>query len=100
MRIALAIVFFAAACFMLYYGSTMLLLVPGVPGGMYWTRERALYGLFPAGSGLGLLGLAAWVSISSRPTAVALLRRIYILFVLAVACIIAFWAVVVLRARS
>lgn len=33
----------------LYYGSVMLLFVPGYPGESYWQHERIIYGLVPLG---------------------------------------------------
>lgn len=99
MRVAAAILLFAAACVLLYFGSGILLLVPGVPGGPYWVRERVQYGLLPTGSGVGLLGLAAWMSIRPSPTAGRVLTRTCALFGLAAACIVAFWVLLILTAR-
>ena len=96
MRRALAIVLFSAACVILYYSLTMLLLVPGLPGGSYWSRERTLYGLIPAASGLGLLILVSSISLP-HVTTITLLRRTCRLICLAAVCIIALWAVLILR---
>lgn len=55
MRLGIVFCLFVVSCCLLYFGSTMLLFVPGVPGGPYWVEERLLYGLIPATLGVGLL---------------------------------------------
>lgn len=68
----LAIVLFAPATFLLYYGSTMLLLVPGYRGEPYLAKERTIYGLYPTLFSLCLLaGVGFFWSRSSKSTWIA-----------------------------
>jgi hypothetical protein len=52
---AAIVVLFLAGCFLLYYGGTMLLLVPGAPGEAYLNWDRVRYGGIPFVIGLGAL---------------------------------------------
>jgi hypothetical protein len=47
-------------CFCLYYGTGMMLVVPGYPGERYLSWGRFIYGVAPAVLSLGLLALAGW----------------------------------------
>ncbi|MCU1273494.1 MAG: hypothetical protein JWO48_925 [Bryobacterales bacterium] len=51
-------ILFLVGCFLFYYGGTMLLLVPGVPGEAYFNWDRVQYGGIPVVIGLGALLLA------------------------------------------
>lgn len=57
MRAAI-VVLFLAGCFLLYYGGTMLLLVPGAPGEAYLNWDRVQYGGIPLVIGVGALVIA------------------------------------------
>jgi hypothetical protein len=48
----------------LYYGSVMLLFVPGYPGESYWQRERIIYGMLPVG--LSAVFFLAGLALKSR----------------------------------
>jgi len=99
MRKIAIVIMFAAGCFLLYFGTGMLLLVPGVPGEPYWSGLRALYGLVPAGAGIGILGLAAWLRLAAGSASVGLfevLRETCVLFALSMVCIILFWTILAL----
>jgi|SRR6266446_187183 len=47
-------------CFGLYYGTGMMLVVPGFPGEHYLSWGRVVYGVAPTVLSLGLLTLAGW----------------------------------------
>jgi len=49
------------ACFLLYYGATMLLMVPGYPGEGYFAKGRIIYGLLPIVASLVLILVCAWL---------------------------------------
>jgi len=49
------------ACGLLYFGTGMLLLVPGFPGESYFTSGRMIYGAVPTMSSAALLVLAGWL---------------------------------------
>jgi hypothetical protein len=51
----------ALACFCLYYGTGMLLLVPGDPAEHYLVWGRVVYGVVPVVLSLGLLILTGWL---------------------------------------
>lgn len=67
MRAAI-VVLFLAGCFLLYYGGTMLLLVPGAPGESYLNWDRVRYGGIPFVISLGALVIAGrmWGRLRSR----------------------------------
>jgi hypothetical protein len=50
----------ALGCFCLYYGTAMMLIVPGYPGEHYLSWGRFIYGFAPTVLSLGLLALAGW----------------------------------------
>jgi hypothetical protein len=50
----------ALGCFCLYYGTGMMLVVPGYPGEHYLSWGRVVYGIAPTVLSLGLLTLAGW----------------------------------------
>ncbi len=49
------------ACLFLYYGATMLLMVPGYPGEEYFAKDRIVYGVIPAAVGSALVLLSSWL---------------------------------------
>lgn len=49
------------ACFLCYYGGTMLLIVPGYTGENYFAHGRIIYGLLPMVTSLLLVLLCAWL---------------------------------------
>jgi len=51
----------AIACPLLYYGSAMLLFVPGYTGESYFASGRMIYGAFPTLVSVALLVLAGWL---------------------------------------
>jgi hypothetical protein len=55
---AALVVLFLMGCFSLYYGGTMLLLVPGSPGEVFLNRDRILYGGIPLVVGVGAVMIA------------------------------------------
>jgi hypothetical protein len=55
---ATIVVLFLAGCILLYYGGTMLLLVPGAPGESYLNWDRVRYGGIPFVIALGALVIA------------------------------------------
>ncbi len=56
-----SILLFAAACVLLYFGTGMLLFVPGYPGEAYFVTKRVLYGLLPSICTLALLVAVGWL---------------------------------------
>lgn len=47
----------------------MLLLVPGVPGGPYWARNRVIYGAIPLFTRLLALAASSWTATRCSPRA-------------------------------
>jgi hypothetical protein len=47
-------------CFCLYYGTGMMLVIPGYPGEHYLSWGRILYGVVPTILSAGFLALAGW----------------------------------------
>jgi hypothetical protein len=56
----LAVVAGLLGCFCLYFGTAMMLLVPGYPGERYLNWATIAYGVAPTVLSLGLLTLAGW----------------------------------------
>lgn len=71
------VLLFAAACFLLYYGGTMLLFVPAYPGEGYFVIGRLLHGVLPFVAGLASLwggcGLVAGPHLASGDPLVGLI---------------------------
>ena len=84
---------FVVACALLYYGTGMLLFVPGYPGENYLKSlfsGRFLYGVLPSVSSVALLVTVGWLwdrSNGSRDLAKAIGRS----FSLALGAIVLFW---------
>jgi hypothetical protein len=57
---AFSVISAASACFCLYYGGVMLLLVPGYAGEFYLSWGRLTYGVLPILLSIGLLRLSVW----------------------------------------
>ena len=80
----------ALGCFYLYYGTAMMLIVPGNPGEHYLNWGRFVYGIAPTVLSLGLLTLAGWFW--SRAGGPASLRTyIQRAFLAAVGLVVLFW---------
>jgi hypothetical protein len=93
-RIA-ALPFFVAACVSLYFGSGMLLLVPGYPGESYFAKERFIYGVLPALLSIGLLMVTAAIWVRSG-ISMTFRDAASLAFALAVTTIILFWVGLIL----
>ena len=52
---------FIAACVLLYFGTGMLLVVPGYPGEAYFVTKRVLYGFLPCVCSGTLLIAVGWL---------------------------------------
>jgi hypothetical protein len=83
-------ILFAGACIALYYGSGMLLIVPGYPGESYFAAKRMLYGILPTLLSAVLLVSAGWFWTRSGST-VSLRKAIANSFSWAVAAVLLFW---------
>ena len=57
----LSIIAAIPACFLLYFGTGMLLVVPGYPGEGYFAKGRIVYGFVPVALSVALLLLSAWL---------------------------------------
>ena len=57
----LSIISAIPACFLIYYGTVMLFMVPGDPGEPYLSAGRFVYGCLPFGAGLLLALIARWI---------------------------------------
>src|SRR5690242_5662585 len=56
-----SILSFAAACVLLYFGTGMLLVVPGYPGEGYFVAKRIIYGFLPSVCSGALLVAVGWL---------------------------------------
>lgn len=56
-----SILLFAAACVLLYFGTGMLLFVPGYPGEAYFVTKRVLYGFLPSVCSVAFLVAVGWL---------------------------------------
>ncbi len=83
-------VLFAGACVLLYYGTTMLLLVPGYPGETFFAAKRMLYGGLPTLLSAALLVSAGWLWTRSG-SAVSLRKAIANSFSWALGAVVLFW---------
>jgi MFS family permease len=86
-------VLFAGACFLFYYGTAMLFLVPGYPGENYLkslVEGRFLYGVVPFLSSIGIIAFAGWLWDRSHESH-NLRRSIGRAFSFAIGAIILFW---------
>ena len=83
-------ILFAGACVALYYGSGMLLVVPGYPGESHFAAKRMLYGILPTLLSAGLLASAGWFWARSG-SAVTLTKAIANSFSWAIAAVALFW---------
>jgi len=81
---------FVAACYLLYFGSGMLLVAPGYPGERYLASARILYGVMPVLASAVLLTTTGWLW-SRSGASISVKRAITNAFSLAVAAIILFW---------
>ncbi|MBZ5580369.1 MAG: hypothetical protein LAP40_27765 [Acidobacteriia bacterium] len=90
-------ILFSGACFLLYYGGTMLLLVPGYPGESYFAAKRMLYGALPTLLSAGFLVSAGWLWTRSGST-ISLKKAIANSFSWAVGAVTLFWLVLVIIA--
>ena len=68
MKLAARIVLFAIGCWLLSYGSAMVLFVPGAPG-HYFDANLGLYGVVPLLLSAGLFVLVGVLSARSRGSA-------------------------------
>jgi hypothetical protein len=88
-RVAIVILF-VAACFLLYYGGTMLLFVPAHPGEGYFTIGRLLYGALPFVTGLVLPIGVGWLR-SRHNSSSGLLRSVSGAYTWAAGLVVLFW---------
>ena len=64
----LSVLLFAIACVLLYFGTGMLLVVPGYPGESYFVTKRILYSVLPTAFGGALLIAVGWLWGRARGT--------------------------------
>ena len=84
------VVLFIAACALLYFGSGMLLFVPGYPGENYFALKRVIYGVLPALGSVGLLTLVSWLWV--RPARFRDLKKsVLMTYSLALVAVALFW---------
>jgi hypothetical protein len=83
-------ILFTGACVALYYGSGMLLVVPGYPGESYLVAKRMGYGILPILLSAALLTSAGWLWGRSSGT-VSIRKAIANSFSWAVGAVILFW---------
>ena len=77
-------------CFCLYYGTAMMLLVPGYPGQHYLSWGRIAYGVGPTVLSIGLLILAGWFwSRSGGPASLG--TYVQRAFLVAIGLVVLFW---------
>jgi hypothetical protein len=88
---ALGVVVGFIACFLLYYGATMLLMVPGYPGEGYFAKGRVIYGLLPMVTSLVLILLCAWLW--SRASGTDFFLCVWRTICWLVGSVVAFWLV-------
>ncbi|MEO8662819.1 MAG: hypothetical protein ABI693_30445 [Bryobacteraceae bacterium] len=86
---------FIVAVPLLYYGVTMLLLVPGYPGEHYLSVGRLLYGGGPTLASIAVIVLAAKTWSARR---VHVQSRIAVLLLLATLCVLGFYGLLYLIA--
>ncbi len=87
---ALAVSVFIIGSVLLYFGSGMLLLMPGRPGERYFVSGRILYGVLPVIASAVLAYAAGWLW--TRPAGGAGLRKSTIYsFALSCAAVFAIW---------
>lgn len=84
------VLLFGAACFLLYYGGTMLLFVPGYPGEGFFVAGRLLYGVLPFVAGLALLVGVGWLR-TRRNASSGLWRSVGRTYSWAAGFVVLFW---------
>lgn len=81
---------FIGACVALYYGTGMLLVVPGFPGESYFALKRMLYGVLPTLLSAALLLASGWLWTRSG-SGINLRKAVANSFSLAVGAVVLFW---------
>ena len=102
MRMKLACIpLFIGACVLFYFGSGMLLLVPGYPGESYLKSlfaGRFLYGVLPTLSSMALVFGVAWLWNRSNGSS-DLLATVVKTALLAIAATVLFWIGVIIASN-
>jgi hypothetical protein len=101
LRIA-CIPLFVVGCWLLYYGTTMLFLVPGNPYESYWKsmfEGRFVYGVVPALASAILLAAVGWIWDRTSGSA-NLLMAVGRSFLLAWGAILLFWVAIIVIAMG
>jgi hypothetical protein len=86
---SMGVITVGVACFLLYYGTGMLFMVPGYPGEGYFAKFRIVYGFVPTALSIALLGIAGWFW--SRATSSSFWRSVGLAFRWSIGLIVLFW---------